>query len=188
VTINGRDGVESSNPAGPGGYEVYFIDAAGGLMYVNVSADIGSTVPAAQLVDMGRRVAENVRFPGSAAVQPSFGVGELPAGLTVRAFDVEAGGDGLPVANGAIGPTTSYDIGFTANQLNAAMIGTTSAPPPSGTPGRTVQGHPTRYSDDGGGWRSLFVLDAVNGQSVQLSGSLSQDELYRIADGLVLPD
>ena len=187
VMIAGRDGIESSNSAGPGGYEVYFEDAAGGLMYVNVAADMGSTVPAAQLTDVGRRVAANVGFPGTAEVQPSFGVGYVPDGLRVRAFDVESADPDLPVANGSSGPMTSYDIGTTATQLNAVTVGTTTVPPQSGTPGRDVQGHATRYSDENG-WHLLYVLDAVHGQDVVLSGNLSQDELYKIADGLVLPN
>ena len=186
VTIDGRDAVESSNSAGPGGYEVYFEDAAGGLMYVNVAADIGSTVPAAQLISIGRAVAENIHFPGSAEVQPSFGIDYLPDGLHVRAFDVESGDSAAPMADGSSGPSTSYDIGTAANQQSAVMVGTATAVPQGTTPGRDVQGHATRYADDNG-WRSVYVLDAVHGQDVQLSGTLSEDELYKIADGLVLP-
>jgi hypothetical protein len=187
VTIDGRDGTESSNSGGPGGYEVYFDDAAGGLMYVNVSPEHGSSVPAAQLVDIGRRVAQNVRFPGSAEVQPSFGIGYVPDGLRVRAFDVESGDPDVPYANGSIGPLTSYDIGISTSLSSAVTISTTSGALQTGTPGRDVQGHATRYSDDNG-WRMLYVLDAVHGQDVQVSGSLSEDELYKIAGGLVLPN
>jgi hypothetical protein len=49
-----------------------------------------------------------------------------------------------------------------------------------------VQGHPTRYTDESG-YLSLYVLDAVHGQPVRVAGRQPLDELYRIADGLVLP-
>jgi hypothetical protein len=187
ITINGRAGIESANSGGPGGYEVYFEDAAGGLMYVNASPENGGGYPAGQLVDIGRRVAENIGFPGTAEVEPSFGVGYVPAGLRVRAFDVEdAGAAGLPVSDGTTGPVTSYDVGTSAVHGSVITIATSVAPPHGGTAGRDVQGHATRYSDVGG-YGTLYVLDAVNGQDVGLFGSLALDELYKIADGLVLP-
>jgi hypothetical protein len=186
VTIAGRPGIESTNAGGPGGYEVYFQDAAGGLMYVNVAAHPGESAPsAAQLTTIGRQVAGNVTFPGTAQVSPSFGIGYVPAGLKVRAFDVEGLND-LPFANGATGPTTSYELGTAGTLESAAYVGTNSLPP-SGTSGRDVQGHPTSYLDDQG-YRTLSVRGAVDGQTVSISsGSLSLAELYDIADGLKLP-
>ena len=58
--------------------------------------------------------------------------------------------------------------------------------PPTGTVGRTVQGHPTRYSTDRG-YTELWVLNTVNGSNLVIGSALPLTELYRIADGLVLP-
>ncbi len=187
VTIDGRDGIESSNSGGPGGYEVYFHDADGGLMYVNAGPHTVGKLSAAELTAIGRRVAQSVRFPGSAQVRPSFGVGYVPTGLRVRAFDVESGQSELPTSTGSSGPRTSYDVGDSTHSDSAVSVGTNAAGLPSGTPGRPVQGHPTRYADDHG-YRTLQVRDAVPGQAVAISGRLPLSELYKIADGLVLPE
>ena len=186
ITIGGRDGIESTNAGGPGGYEVYFQDADGGLMYVNVAAHHGDTVPADQLSTIGRRVADNVRFPGTSTVEPSFGIGYVPAGATVRAFDVDKLPADAPMADGTSGSITSYDLGTTTTQASVAYVSTVGNAMPSGTPGRDVQGHATRYRDDSG-YRSVYVLDAVDGQHVMISGSQPLSELYKIADGLILP-
>ena len=58
--------------------------------------------------------------------------------------------------------------------------------PPTGTAGRTVQGHPTRYRTDRG-YTELYVLNAVSGSNLMIGSTLPLTELYRIADGLVLP-
>jgi hypothetical protein len=186
VTIDGRDGIESRNSGGPGGYEVYFRDARGGVMYVNAGPHTVSSVSATELTTIGRHVAADVQFPGRTRVRPSFGVSHLPAGLRVRGFDVESGRSDLPTSTGPSGPTTSYDVGTSTGLESVVQIGTNSAAPPSGTPGRSVQGHPTRYTDDRG-YRTLRVLDAVHGQAVAIAGRLPLSELYKIADGLVLP-
>ena len=185
VTINGRGGIESKNSGGPGGYEVYFRDAEGGLMYVNAGPHTVSSVSAAELTAIGRQVAQSVRFPGRTQVRPTFGVGYVPAGLRVRGFDVESGSSDLPTSTGSSGPWTSYDVGTSTRLESVVNIGTNVATP-SGTPGRQVQGHPTRYADEHG-YRSLYVLGAVHGQAVAIAGRLPLSELYKIADGLVLP-
>lgn len=186
VTIKDRQGLESANAGGPGGYELYFLGADGGLMYVNVASGTGAAVPADQLVATGRRVAENVGLPGTAQVNPTFGLGYLPAGMRIRTFDVEDGSSVLQSSSGVTGPTTVYEIGTPTGRHSAALIGTSSTPQ-SGTPGRAVQGHPTRYTDEGG-YRSLYVLGALDEHSVQVAGRLPLAELYKIADGLVLPN
>lgn len=177
VTIDHRSGIEITNP--DGSYELYFDDAAGGLMYLDVRSESGGG--AAENVATGRRVAANVRFPGTAQVQPSFGIGYFPPGTKVRAFDVESG---LTLGGTVInGPVTQYEI-WTRTTLQATVSTASAAGP--GTPGRAVQGHPTRYTDENG-YRTLFVLGAVDGKPVQLSGRLPLAELYTIADGLILP-
>ena len=187
TTIDGRPGVQSSNSAGPGGYEVYFEDSDGGLMYVNTAAGVGgASIPAADLASIGRRVAEHVAFPGTTQVQPSFGIGYVPEGMAVQAFDVEDGGS-VSAMGGVQGPRTSYELGAPTNWDASITVGQSGLPANPGlTPGRTVQGHPTRYADEGG-YQVLYVLDAVDGNSVSISGRASLDELYRIADGLALP-
>jgi hypothetical protein len=187
VTINGRAGVESKNSGGPAGYEVYFRDAAGGVMYVNAGPHAVSSLSAAELSAIGRHVAENVRFPGRTQVRPTFGVGYVPAGLRVRGFDVECGSSGDVPSSSSLCPVwTSYDVGTSTGPESAVTIGTNAPPLESGTPGRLVQGHPTRYSDDHGS-RTLQVLGAVHGRAVLIQSRLPLSELYKIADGLVLP-
>ena len=95
--------MESSHSGGPGGYEVYLTHPDGGSLYVNVAAQAGSTASAQQLIDAGRRVAENVTFPGTTTVTPAFGLGKLPDGLRMCTFDVEK--------DGPSGPRTSYSVG-----------------------------------------------------------------------------
>jgi hypothetical protein len=90
VTIGGRRGVESSSADGPGGYELYVAHPDGETMYVHLGVEFGSTVPAQQLVDNGRRIAENIRFPGTATVTPSFGLGAVPDGMRVCALSPAA--------------------------------------------------------------------------------------------------
>lgn len=183
VTVGGQPGVESSVSDGPGGYELYLAHD-GGSMYVNVNVEHGSTATAQELTDIGRRVAEGIRFPGTATVTPTFGLGALPNGLRMCAFDVEHAGDRSVLA-GPTGLTTSYTVGTCATE-SSAEVGTNTVNEPSGTPGQPVQGHETRYSDDHG-YHLLWILDAVNGAAVRVAGSIPVTDLYTIANGLVLP-
>lgn len=184
VTIKGRHGVESKNNDGPGGYELYLEHPDGGSLYVGVAADLpsGSTATAQQLVDIGRRVAENVRFPGDTAVTPTFGLRDLPAGLKVCSWDVEKGFGRLP--DGKV-PNTRYDLG-TCDVQPTINVGTGGPDSEGGTPGQPVQGHETKYADDQGYLR-LFVMNAVNGEAVVIAGKVPLDNLYAIANSLVLP-
>jgi hypothetical protein len=186
VTIDGRRGVESSVSDGAGGYELYVAHPEGGSMYVNVAAQPGSTARPQQLVGIGRRIAENIQFPGTTTVTPTFGLRDLPSGMRICAFDVEGGFSkipGRPADDSEL--TTSYSLGTCATMppVNVA----TAVTEPTGRPGRPVQGHATRYTDEGGGYRTLWVLDAVDGAAVMTAGRVSLDELYDVADSLVLP-
>jgi hypothetical protein len=172
VTIGGRAGVESSHSGGPGGYEVYLTHPGGGSLYVNVAAQPGSTASEQQLIDAGRRVAENVAFPGTATVTPAFGLGKLPDGLRMCAFDVEKGG-------------TSYSVG-TCSTLPPVQVRSDEADRVRGTAGEPVQGHATRYVDENG-YRTLWILKAVHDAPIAVAGPSAQAELYAIADHLVLP-
>ncbi len=176
VTIGGRAGVESSNSGGPGGYEVYLAHPAGGSLYVNVAAQPGSTASAQQLIDAGRRVAENIAFPGKTTVTPAFGLGKLPDGLRMCAFDVEKGPNG---------PRTSYSVGTCSTR---PQVNVTSSDPSMvrGTAGQRVQGHETRYVDENG-YRTLWILKAVHDAPIAVAGHRTEAELYAIADHLVLP-
>ncbi|MET9224565.1 hypothetical protein [Lentzea sp. NPDC003310] len=182
TTIGGRRAVESSVSTGPGGYELYVEHPDGGSTYVNVSAAPGSTAPAQQLVDAGRRIAENVQFPGTTTVTPAFGLRELPGGMRVCAFNVQQ--DSVRVL-GAAGAGTSYSLGTCAVQptvhVNSAVVGQ-----PPATPGQPVQGHQTRYSDENG-YHRLWVLDALGDAPVVLAGRVPVADLYDIANRLVLP-
>jgi hypothetical protein len=184
VTIDGRRGVESSHSDGPGGYELYLTHPEVGSMYVNVSGAYGASVPAQQLIDTGRRIAKNLRFPGTSTVTPAFGLGDLPAGMRVCTFDVEgAGPAGDP--KGPKQPSTTYELGK-CDTLPPIVVGTPSVNKPAGTPGKPVRGHETRYVDDSG-YRTLWVLNAVHDDAVSIAGRVSLDELYDIANRLVLP-
>jgi hypothetical protein len=182
VTINGQRGVESSVSTGPGGYELYVAHPDGGSMYVNVSAAPGSNAPAQQLIDAGRRIAENIHFPGTTTVTPAYGLRDLPNGMRICAFDVEQSPDRSQPGPGI---NTSYSLGTCTVQpsihVNSAVGGD-----PTGTPGQPVQGHETRYVEENG-YHQLRVLDAVGGAPVVVAGRVPQADLYDIANRLVLP-
>ncbi|MGW5723156.1 hypothetical protein ACWEVP_43780 [Amycolatopsis sp. NPDC003865] len=178
VTVGGRAGVESSHSGGPGGYELYLTHPDGGSLYVNVAAEPGSTASPQQLIDAGRRVAENIAFPGATKVTPAFGLGELPGGLRMCAFDVEKSGPGG-------GPRTSYSVG-TCSTLPPIQVRGDEAGQVRGTAGKPVQGHETRYLDEGG-YGTLWILKAVHGEPIAVAGRGGQAELYAVADHLVLP-
>ncbi|MGW6441472.1 hypothetical protein [Lentzea sp. NPDC055074] len=182
VTIKGQRGVESSVSTGPGGYELYVAHADGGSMYVHVSAALGSTAPEQQLIDAGRRIAENIQFPGTTTITPAYGLRDLPDGMRICAFSVDQGLDrssAVPTTN------TGYSLGTCTVQptvhVSSAVVGE-----PSGTPGQPVQGHATRYSDDNG-YHRLWVLDALGGRPVVVAGKVPEADLYDIANRLVLP-
>jgi hypothetical protein len=172
VTVNGQRGVESSNSGGAGGYELYVAQRGGGSMYVNVAGSPDSTAPAQRLIDVGRRVAQNIRFPGKTTVTPAFGLRDLPSGMRICAFDVESTG-------------TGYDLGA-CSAMPTVHVGTNISSNSPGTPGRPVQGHATRYTNDGG-YRMLRVLDAVDGAPVTVAGRVALSDLYAVASRLVLP-
>ncbi|MCP2243971.1 hypothetical protein [Lentzea aerocolonigenes] len=178
VTINGQPGVESSVSTGPGGYELYVAHPDGGSMYVNVNAAPGSTAPAQQLVEAGRRIAENVQFPGTTTVTPRYGLRELPNGLRICAFDVEQGPSDPKMM-------TSYRLGTCTVQPTIFVNSGVGANVPTGAPGQPVQGHETRYVDENG-YHQLWVLDAVDGVPIIIAGRVPQAELYDIANRLVL--
>jgi hypothetical protein len=182
VTINGQRGVESSVSSGAGGYELYVAHPDDGAMYVNVSAAPGSKAPAQQLIDAGRRIAENIHFPGTTTVTPAFGLRDLPNGMRICAFDVEQGVDPSPLGSEA---STSYSLG-TCTIMPPIIVNTAVTNVPAGTPGQPVQGHATRYTDENG-YHRLWVLDAVNGAPVTIAGRVPQTDLYDIANRLVLP-
>ncbi|MEV6237847.1 hypothetical protein [Lentzea sp. NPDC051838] len=179
VMINGQRGVESSVSTGPGGYELYVAHPDGGSMYVHVSAAHGSTVPAPQLVDAGRRIAENIQFPGTTTVTPAFGLRDLPDGMRICAFGVGQGPTGP-------GITTSYSLG-TCTVQPPVFVSSAVGGGPTGTPGQPVQGRATRYVDENG-YRRLVVLDAVGGGPIAIAGRVPEADLYDLANRLVLPD
>ena len=185
VTVGGNPGIESVHSGGPGGYELYFKPAGHPLLYVNVGPVNGSKVSAAaRWTSIGRQIAAGVRIPGTTKIAPTFGVGYVPAGLEVRAFDVDAGAGGFDAGGPAV--ATSYELGTATSQDMPINVGTNLAGAPTGAAGRTVQGHRTKVEDDHG-YRTVTVLDAVHGAPVAISGRVPLAELYRVADGLVLP-
>ncbi|GGM88771.1 hypothetical protein GCM10011609_26960 [Lentzea pudingi] len=182
VTIKGQRGVESSVSAGPGGYELYVAHPDGGSMYVHVSAEHGSTAPAQQLVDTGRRIAENIQFPGTTTVTPAFGLRDLPGGMRICAFNVQQGLDRSPAAPKT---STSYSLG-TCAVLPTVHVSSAVVGEPAGTPGQPVQGRETRHVDENG-YQRLWVLDAIGGAPVVVAGRVPEAALYDIANRLVLP-
>ncbi|QFZ18822.1 hypothetical protein [Saccharothrix syringae] len=179
VTVNGQRAVESANPGGPGGYELYVAHPDGGSVYVNVANEPGGTVPAEQLVEVGRRVAREIGFPGTTTVTPAFGLRDLPGDLRVCAFNVGRSPSSRP------GQSTSYSLGTCAT-MPPITVGTADPETVTGTPGEPVQGRETRYADEGG-YHRLWVLDAVDGAPVHLAGRVPPAELRDLADRLVLP-
>lgn len=184
VTVNGRRGVESSNAGGLGGYELYVEHPEGGSMYVNVANKPGSgTVPAQRMAEIGRRIAENIRFPGTTTVTPAFGLRDLPEDLRMCSFDI--GKSSVLRADGGTGTSTTYSLG-TCTTMPSVTVGTTGQDGPTGTPGEPVQGRETRYANEGG-YHRVWILDAVDGNPVHLGGRVPPARLYDLAGRLVLP-
>ncbi|OLF16790.1 hypothetical protein [Actinophytocola xanthii] len=174
VTVAGRRGVESANPGGEHGYELYLAHPDRGSLYVHVS---GNVAPA-RLVEVGRRIAENVRFPGSATVTPTFGLHDLPPDRRICGFGVQPPSDHVPK------PITEYNLGTCTDARD--IVVQTRFEQPLGTAGRLVLGRATReVSVDG--YHTLWVLDAVDDTSIAIAGHVPMTELYDIADRLVLP-
>jgi hypothetical protein len=178
VTVNGQRGVESSRFGGPHGYELYVAHPDGGSMYVHVSVEPGR-ITTAQLDDIGHRIAENIRFPGTTTVTPNFGVGELPDGMRVCAFGVSGPSDVLPEGS------TDYLLG-TCDTPPPIFVNTPVGDGPPSTVGEPVQGRETRYVKEEGGYR-VWVLDAVDGGPITVDGDVPLADLYEVANRLVLP-
>lgn len=180
VTINGKRGIESANYDGPGGYELYLQHPEVGAMYINIGPENGGTADPETLATYGRQIAENIEFPGTTTVTPSFGLGALPRGMRMCTFDVEKPFDESPT------PSTSYSVGGCAEESSSIHVSTTDVNGPRGTAGHQVRGHKTRYIDENG-YRSLWILDAVGDSPVLIAGRVAEGNLYVIAKGLVLP-
>ncbi len=178
LTIGGQPAVESANSDGPGGYELYVAHPDGGSMYVNIAPAPGSSASAQQLVDTGRQLAENITFPGTTTVTPTYGVRDLPNGMRICTFAVERGID-------SPGVNTSYELG-TCTTMPPIHVSTAIASDLPGTPGEPVQGHETRYVNEDG-YHRLWVLDAVDGAPVSIAGKVPPADLYEVANHLVLP-
>ena len=181
VTIGGKRGIESVNYDGPGGYELYLEHPEVGAMYINVGPENGGTADPETLASYGRKIAEHLEFPGTTTVTPQFGLGELPSGTRMCAFGVETPRSGT---RGPWGPGTSYSVGTCDAVDSSINLGTSGDP--RGSAGKPVQGHKTRIIDEGG-YRSLWILDAVGKEPVRVAGKVPEATLYTIADGLVLP-
>ncbi len=184
VTINGKRGVESTNHGGHFSYELYFEHPETGSMYVNVGPENGDTADARQLRDIGRNIAKNIRFPGTAKVTPLFGLGALPDGMRMCTFDVEK-----PFARSPHGAesSTSYEVGACTSVEGAIVVSTTDARAVRGEAGQPVQGHKTRFIDEDG-YRSLSILAAVGDTPIRVAGPVPPADLYAIANELVLPE
>ena len=173
MIIAGHAGIESVVAGGTGGYEVWFRSSATQVTYVSVAYSRAAGGDAARLTAIGRKVAANLRHPGTHRVQPAFGVGFVLSGLHLIGFDVSDLG-------------TSYALGVRGARMPSITVATNVAQDPNGTSGRRVQRYPTRVRDESG-YRTVTVLHAVHGDPVQVAGSVPLARLYRIADGLVLP-
>jgi hypothetical protein len=184
VTINGKRGIESANNDGPGGYELYLEHPEVGAMYINIGPENGGTADPETLASYGRQVAEHIEFPGTTTVTPQFGLGELPSGMRMCSFEVQAAA--LDISKGPLEPRTGYTIGACDSVRSAINLGTYSDRP-EGDAGKPVQGHKTRILDEGG-YRSLWILGAVGNEAVLISGKAPAAQLYAIADGLILPE
>ncbi|MFD0207521.1 MULTISPECIES: hypothetical protein [Saccharothrix] len=139
----------------------------------------------------GRRIAQEIRFPGTTAVAPLYGLGELPNGLRVCAFEVaEERTTALRPRDAA----TSYDLGAGCSTRPPIVVNmddpnapiTRGGPPQPVTPGEPVQGRETVYLESNG-YRQLWVLNAVNGTAVRVAGEVPPADLYAVAERLILP-
>lgn len=182
LTINGKPAIESAVADGPGGYALYATHPETGSLYVDVSVEYGSTATGQQLTEIGRRIAENIRFPGTTTVTPTFGLGELPSGMRMCTFDVEKPFGGSPLGSAF---STSYTVG-TCDSMSSTVLVSVGGNGTRGTAGRPVQGHKTHYIVEDG-YRSLWILGGVGDAPVLVAGSVPEAELYAIAENLVLP-
>jgi hypothetical protein len=177
VTVDGRPGVESPSP--DSGYELYVAHPEGGSMYVHVSNRPGGPVPVPRLADIGRRIAQHLRFPGTATVSPAFGLRDLPGDLRMCAFEVDG-------ASSSRAGSTSYSLGTCTTTVPPVVVSTAAADEPTGVTGEPVQGRATRHAEENG-HRRLWVLDAVAGTPVRIAGRVPLTALYDVAHRLVLP-
>jgi hypothetical protein len=183
TTVHGRPGVETLDASGPCGYQTMFLLAHNGSATVQIHYSPGSHGPAATLIRIGRSLARHLSTPGTTRVTPTFGVGYLPAGLLVSDETVQVTqrmGKATPT-----GMQTIYDLGRPGSHDTVVNI---SGPGVEvhGVPGRRVQGHPTRITDNHG-FIQMSLLGALPNGAVVVSATLPLATLYRIAQGLVLP-
>jgi hypothetical protein len=155
---------------------------------VNVAnSNNGPARPAASADELrvdGRQVAESIRTPGTTALTPDYGVGYVPAGLTLRTFEVAPAL--TPTGEPASGTRTSYGLGDATSIGDTISIFPALSEDGAFTPGRPVQGHATKLKDEDG-YLTLLVEDAVGGGAISLGGKVAASEIYAVADGLVLP-
>jgi hypothetical protein len=173
-----------------GAYLLDVTEPGGQLVQVQLIA-IRKSGDAAALAAAGRRVASEIRFGRHDAIKHRYSLSYIPAALAIRSMSwngthpgtsytlagpgESAGGSAKILIQEERVPWTTYKQG--AN-YGAGM---------SHRPGRAVQGHPT-YVSSVGNSTQLWIDGALPDASIALdSEGYGLADLYKIADGLILP-
>jgi hypothetical protein len=183
LSIAGRPAREWS---GPDFYHLEVQRPAGQVLWVDLKSPSESQ---AQLRAYGRHVGRSMRYDRHDTLRPEFRFSYLPAGSSVYAVSV----DNLGATTYELRTARTHSIDQATVESNEIGKWPTRA-------GRRVQGHPTRVVDASPAGSSsapkpqpkpiLIVEDATHGHDIVLTGgwgATTLAQLYRIADGLVLP-
>ena len=151
-----------------------------------VTVDVRRTgATAATVSTLARQVAGHLVYDRHDLLHPEFGLGYVPAQENTALVQVDE--------NGA----TQYVLTVQPGKPlpDVVVASTTIVAKVTTTPGRAVQGHPTQVSTNYRQTGSpavpiLEIENAVNGHRIVItggSGATTLAELYKIADGLILP-
>lgn len=188
VRLGGHTVREWSGNEPPSWYHAAFVLPGGRVATVGIDGGDGS---AATLVAIGRHVLTTMRFDRHDPIRTGYQVGYLPPGVVVKSVSMDDTNNTYYVL--APPSATSNDAIPSYGTSEARTIPTPPAGAPAkpnlpAQPGRPVQGHPTRTSA-GSNPTSLWIDGVRPGVSIQVHrgpGVTTVEQLYRIADGLIL--
>jgi hypothetical protein len=181
-------------------YYLAFVAPGGRIATVDIEGGKnqgkGGDGSAAALAAIGRNVAAHLDLNRHDPIRTGFALSYLPAGLVVQAVS----GKGQNDAGYTLAPATArwqdqMPTYATVTKVSQAWRNLArqrphvDKPAPPTTAGRPVQGHRT-YVVTGGDTPVLWIDEIQPGVSIEISGGpgvASLAEVYRIADGLILP-
>jgi len=182
-------------------YHAAFVRPGGGVATIEIEGGAnqgkGADGSAAELAAVGQHVLTAMRFDRHDPIKADFAIGYLPPGLAVRSVtrDKSSGTSYIlapptaKVSDTMPDYTTVSELPETHAQLAQGASRSHKKPGQPLTPGRPVKGHVTYLSSDTTP-TSLWVDSVRPGVSIQITGgpgATTANDLYRIADGLILP-